>query len=449
MSNLVRAVAARLRLLARSARSGSYELAETITTRLLRAWSRLPVPGAVRKRAGALRVRPRRRSVPWDRILLGDQCGRRGDQFATEADRLMWSSTSISDSPHVALLELVRSGEIDTDDRDALLGTSYAELARTCIALYGSFFGADSEDEIHELLREVADGGPRRARPDRTSERGWASSAPRVRPIRHSDCYQVVDGHHRLARAYVDGAPEADVAVEWIGGYTALQRLLSQMSWLGDSHEIYQPLDAPELEKGWTLVRACQDRWAAISEFLDDHRLRPSTDDPMSSLDVAAAQGWFVSQFSRAGFDAEGVEIDPLAPQMAHGAYGLDRGSIHTADAVDFLLAADRRWDVVSCFSLAHHFALGRGSVTADRLIEMLDRVTGRVLFFETGQAHEAWFGNKLAEWTYDGTEERLRDNTTFDHIVRLGVDHDGVGPYSGNYRRMLYACVRGEPAPE
>jgi hypothetical protein len=132
-----------------------------------------------------------------------------------------------------------------------------------------------------------------------------------------------------------------------------------------------------------------------------------------------------------------------LAPPLGEAAYDLDPSSITVGNCEDFLTGSGRPWDVVSCYSLLHHFVLGRGSVSAEELARRLDKATGRVLFFDTGQEHEAWFRESLAGWDTDHVLAFLRENTTFDEIVDLGPDDDAVGAYADNYGRHLFACVR------
>jgi len=64
------------------------------------------------------------------------------------------------------------------------------------------------------------------------------------------------------------------------------------------------------------------------------------------------------------------------------------------------------------------------------------------VLFFDTGEEHEAWMRGKLPGWTPEFVARWLRENTTFDEIVPLGRDED-VATFPGNYGRTLFACVR------
>jgi O-antigen/teichoic acid export membrane protein len=275
-----------------------------------------------------------------------------------------------------------------------------------------------------------------------------AHSGPRdpilVAPIRDSDCFQILDGHHRLATLAHRGARTAQVKVKRIPVTTPLQDLLSRMSWIGGKKELYQPIDAPELRQRWTVVRRCTDRLALMARFLAERDIEPPGRD---YLDVASCYGWFVHQMGERGFTSYGVERDPLAPRLGAAVYGLDPSRIHVGDAVEFLREAEatgRRWDVVSCFSLLHHFVLGRGSTTAEELVRLLDRAAARVLFLDTGQEHEAWFAHSLKGWNAEHIAAFLREHTTFDEVVDLGPDHDAVGPYADNYGRHLFACVRG-----
>jgi SAM-dependent methyltransferase len=261
-------------------------------------------------------------------------------------------------------------------------------------------------------------------------------------PVRGSDCFQVVDGHHRVAAAAVAGETRVAARVRRGSVTTPLQDHLDRMSWIGGKRELYQPVDAPELELSWPTVRRCDDRLELMDKQLADLGIVP---EGSTYLDVASAYGWFVSRMAERGFEATGVERDPEAAVLGRAVYGLRPGHIVTADVVDFLHDDPGSWDVVSCFSLLHHFALGRGSVDETALLRLLDRATRRVLFFDTGMAHEAWFRNTLPDWDADHVRDFLETVGTFDRVVDLGPDRDAVAPYADNYRRHLFACIRDE----
>src|SRR5205823_11297953 len=88
-----------------------------------------------------------------------------------------------------------------------------------------------------------------------------------VRPIALSDCYQIMDGHHRAAISWHRGLRTIPAIVRGEPVLTPLQALLLDGAWLEGRCELYQPIDAPELRKNWVLVRKCTDRLAKIRGF--------------------------------------------------------------------------------------------------------------------------------------------------------------------------------------
>ncbi len=387
-----------------------------------------------------IRLEPGVAVVEMDRFLLGGENGLSAAEYSEVVGDLLRPSTPIGEWPHVRLLRSYR------DDGDSVLeprrfhATPYSRNARLCVQATGHYFGATTDDGIRQVaidfVRRYAGGAPATIRPSQSR----VDEPVRVRPVRRSRCFEVVDGHHRLAARFVRGETAAAVVVERRQVWTPLQALLREMSWLDGKPELYQPLEAPELAGGWVQVRKCHDRMAKMRAFLIERSL---VEQPGRYLDVASCYGWFVAQMRHMGFDAHGMERDPLGGVLAEQVYGVQPGRIAIGDCVELLQATEASYDVVSCFSLLHHFVLGRGSRQAERLVELLDRATGRVLFFDTGQGTEAWFRASLPDWDPDYIEGWLREHTSFDEIVRLGPDEDAVAPFEDNYGRMLFACVR------
>jgi hypothetical protein len=382
---------------------------------------RIPVPAPARiALSKALLRRPWSLAVPVEKLLLGPQNARdySAADFAAHLGDLMWPSTPVADGPHVALLRQRPA----TDEE--ILASPYGKMALACVRSQGRYFAATDPAGVVAGARAFLDGATR------------PGDAPiLVAPVKGSDYYQVLDGHHRIARAIVRGEVTVDVTAKWFAVTTPLQDLLTQMSWLDGDRQLYQPLPGPELRQSWPTVRRCTDRLEKMSAFLD----RAGG----SYLDVASCYGWFVAEFAKRGYDAGGMERDPLAVPLGQAAYGLPDGAIQVGDCVELLRSAGRTWDVVSCFSLLHHFVLGRGSVNEVELIKLLDSVTGRVLFLDTGQDHEEWFQQSLRGWNAEHVAAFLREHTTFDEIIDLGPDADAVPPYDRNYGRHLFACVR------
>ena len=126
-------------------------------------------------------------------------------------------------------------------------------------------------------------------------------------------------------------------------------------------------------------------------------------------------------------------------------AYGLDDSTNLVSDITSFLGNQERRYDVVSCFSVLHHFVQGLMRISAAEFIRKLDAVTGAILFLDTGECHEGWFADTLAGWDAEFIRKWLYEHTSFTCIESIGTDGDNVGPYRNQYQRHLFVCSRGD----
>lgn len=407
---------------------------------------RMPLPGKLRQRVYQF--------VPWqpwtvavstDKLLLGAQNSLSAAEYAARSDNLLWASTRVVDGPHATLLRQAAEHPDLTDE--VILQGAYGQFARTVVRLTGNFFSARRDDEILAVARDyIARSGVDDPSSDASNDAADATgrSLPRMMiratPIKNSDCFQVIDGHHRVAQAAFQGASSITVRPSWLRLTTPLQDTLDDMTWIGGQRELYQPLDFPELKQSWATVRACTDRLDKMVTFLEGLESLPR---PASYLDVASCYGWFVAQMSDRGYDAYGLERDPLAHPLGKAAYGVDPSRVMIGDAVDLLTSGERQWDVVSCLSLLHHFALGRGSVGAEEFVRLLDKTATHVLILDTGESHEEWLRGRLPGWDTDDVRAFLERETTFDEVIDLGPDEDAVPPFEENYGRHLFACVR------
>jgi protoporphyrinogen oxidase len=384
--------------------------------------------------------RKRRAEVSLDQLLVGGWNGMSASQFAEATGLLLDPSTQLRDSAQVDLLRRYDALGERIYEADELRETPYFARISAAAKISGHHRGARNDEELLELAREFVDRYrdlPIPYRPGRST----ASVLPRVRRIKDSDCYEIRDGHHRLAIAAARGERNVEVVVERPTSTTPLQKLLRRMSWLDGQVRLYQPVALREVAT-WPLMRRCEDRLTMMSEFLAERHTTPL---PMSHsyLDVGACYGWFVSAMELQGYNAHGIEQDPLAETIAQLIYGLAPGRLTIGDGIELLARDDQRYDVVSCFSVLHHFVLGRSRYSAEELIERLDRVTGDVLFLDTGEGHESWFKLVLPEWTPEYTRQWILERTSFTNVQALGRDHDGVAPFAGKYGRTLFACTR------
>ena len=389
------------------------------------------------------RWHPGIREVPVDRLLLGGQHGMSAAQFATSYGDPLWPSRRVAQGPHVELLSRADAGPLSDEE---ILASSYGRMAMACIRHTGRYFAAADRAGILVQARQFLDRASGRSGATVTGDHHSPPGLPvLVVPVADSDCLQLLDGHHRVAQLVRDGVATVPVRVRRGSVSTPLQDLLREMSWLDGGRELYQPVSSPELGSAWPTIRRCTDRLEAMRTFLSARGL----EGPGATyLDVASCYGWFVDQMHREGYAAEGMERDPLGAQLGRLVYGLEPERIRIGDAEALLGATDHRWDVVSCFSLLHHFVLGRGACSAVELVQRLDSATRQVLFIDTGQEHERWFRRSLQGWDTAHVAAFLRSHTTFDEVIDLGPDQDAVPPYEENYGRHLFACVRARPAP-
>jgi hypothetical protein len=75
--------------------------------------------------------------------------------------------------------------------------------------------------------------------------------------------------------------------------------------------------------------------------------------------------------------------------------------------------------------------------------MKLLDKVTGSVLFLDSGEGHEAWFSTTMPDWNPGKIKKFIEETTSFAHVIDLGADADAVPPYDDNYGRHLFACIR------
>jgi hypothetical protein len=385
------------------------------------------------------------RPIRVDACLLGGDNGISAASFARMVGDIRRASRPISEWPHVKLLRQFEAIGDRIWEREVFEQTDYYKNALLSIDMCGRYFDAVVPEQIQSGARRFVGCylGTKEELPRQTGQSDEAGEGEyvTVHPVKDSACYQVSDGHHRLAIAYLKGAREVMGFIRPPCVTTPVQDLLLDVSWLKGRRELYQPIDSPEVTR-WVLVRRCSDRLAKMTRLMQAEGLMPPASS--SYLDVACSYGWFVSEMQKAGFKAEGVERDPSAIEIGKVMYGLKPEQLRRSDAAGFLRSRQDRFDVTSCFSLAHHYILNRLNVSAEELLGMLDLVTRRVMFFDMGQSHEEFFsGGALAGWDPDHIGKWLKDNTTFTRIVPLGPDEDAVPPFQHSYGRMLFACLR------
>ncbi len=363
-------------------------------------------------------------------LLMGGEAGYSSASYARITGDLLRPSRPIAESPHAELLKAYRQSGDDLFFPEHFEATSYYKNAATCIELYGHYFDAKDPGDIVVKARNFC---------DVFSGKAVESASPVVvRRVALSDCYEVVKGQHRLAIASVKGAERVECLVQpAVPVFTPIQQMIMDSNWTMGRPEVYQPIARPELAT-WPAVRKCSDRFEMMSKWMAQKGIHSG-----SSLDICCSYGWFVAEMRRRGFEAFGVDRDTAALSVGRLAYGLDPTANQITDVITFLDKKEKRYDVVSCFSILHHFVRGHMRCSAPDFIRKVDAVTGRVLFLDTGECHEDWFKKVLAGWDAEFITKWLKEHTTFSRIEILGTDSDNVSPYEKQYRRHLFACSR------
>lgn len=376
------------------------------------------------------------RHLKLEKLLLGGANWYSAATHARLTGDLLRPSTGLAESPYVELLNAYRRMGDTLFAEDRFAATPYCQHALQCIKVYGRYFSAvDTKGVIEKAknfcrMLDSAPLGP-------LNEYDSAPGEPvEVRLIRFSDCFEIVDGHHRLALAYVRGVQSYPCAIlPTEGAITPIQQMIIDPVWLASKQRLTQPIPFPEL-KTWSVLRQCTDRFKLMTNCLAEMDVSAG-----SFLDIGSNYGWFVAEMSKRGFSASGVEQDAVAAAVGPSAYGIDQSAIHVVEPSLFLRSVETPYDVVCCLSVLQQYVLKNGKMAAEDFIRLVDRATGTILFLDTAENHERDYLSTLKDWDAEHIRRWLRDNTSFSKIDLLGTDSDGNR--GRRYGRHLFACIR------
>lgn len=381
------------------------------------------------------------RQIRIDKILIGQQSGfplERWVEISKEYERI---SIPMTNSPYVLFLKEVEiNNKLLTSDK-YLENTDYFKMAIKCISIVGHFMGAKDNESLKEWMRkyysmfENAKKGINNSIILSTSEGHSKPNSPvLLYKLKHSDCYEIVDGHHRIAIQYALGNEYIEGKI--VGNkYSILQKKLLKINQVHDI-ELYQPVERLEV-RNWPKVRNCQDRYNMMINFIKNKIKKGSV------LDLACSYGWFLSKFKEKGFKVLGIDRDEKAIEIARLIYGLNDSELETIKIEDFFKKNTQQFDIVLFLSILHHYAIGKEKGEVIEILKNLDKITGKILFLDTGQNHEQWFKENLKEWDENYIVNLIKQNTSFKEVIPLGKDNDNTGKYKNNYARTLFACVK------
>lgn len=399
------------------------------------------------KEYSSLRTKLTSRQIPVQKLLRGGENGIRAAKYAELTNNFLRPSTTVLEGPHVKLLQLYTQVGDEIFNDEIFQSTDYFQNALECMTLTGAYF-YDRPEKIKILAErfirqykgEVLN-LPQQPGQSDANQPIW------VRPIKESSCYEVIDGNHRIAHAVMRGdASIPAIIYEKEPVYTPLQQLLLDCLWINKQKWLYQPLEAPELQDKWKLIRRSIDRLEMMRRFLEGQNLLSNSPQKSTYIDIGSSYGWFVHKMGELGFDAYGMERDPFGMQIGFKVYGVQKEQIIHADVARGLeeqLERGNKYDVVSCLSVLHHFVLEKSSTSAESFIKLLDKITDKVLFLDTGEEHEVAFGKTLAGWSPEFIQQWIKSHTSFNKVIPLGIDQDRCKPFENYYNRTLFACIR------
>jgi len=394
-------------------------------------------------------------NIPLDKILVGQQNGTPSQNWFRQTGDKSRFSTLLQDSPYVLFLREVDSWPSLLDDDAALQKTSYYKMADLCRVYAGTFFNLTTPQEICQGMRQYyrlyrkfdlysqTESIEDYKKPPSNSylESHGHSAAecfPVVNKIIDSDMYEVEDGHHRLAIMLMKGYKITPVILRGKKRTFIQEELLRVNQTVGP--ELYQPVPLPEVQT-WTLVRNCQDRFTMMMQFLKQKQL---TTNDLSFLDCACSYGWFVKQFKNIGFNVIGLDKDINATKIGQLVYALEESDFQNVRLEKFLSINKSKFDIVLCLSILHHYAINKEDGSPEDILRSLTKITGKVLFIDTGQSHEQWLQKTLPLWNPAFIHSFLLKHGDFAEVVPLGLDKDNVGKFRDNYGRTLFACLKG-----
>ena len=366
------------------------------------------------------------RTISIDRLLVG---GVERKSAATHA-RLLNSprlpSTPISDSACAKLLNDYCARGDAILHPDLFTATAYWQHALACIRQYGHYCSHTDLAGVTEKARRFIEMFEGIRLDSANPHESRAGSLVEVRRIAHSRCFEILDGHHRLAIAWKKGQTHFRCAVlPTEPSLTPMQIMVMDSLWMFGKRRLLQPLPCPEL-RDWPVIRRCDDRMRIIDGWLREHAVAPGT-----FLDVGCGYGWFLAEMRKRGYRVRGIERDAAVGTIGVGAYGL-RDQIQFGDASVLLGEMDEPHDVVCCLGLMHDAHYDHAPISLTILLRELDRLAKHVLFIDGNICRNARMQPRPSP-----VVEALRQQTSFQYFDVLGADGDR------RQHRQIVACYR------
>ena len=381
----------------------------------------------------------KRLDVPVSKILVGQQAGILLEKWVEQTKEYNRISVLIEDSAYVAILKHLDKHPKNLSNIEILKESSYFKMMQVCLKHTGHYMGIRDEEKLVDQIAyfynmyKNFDFSIQRIE-EGVNGRSTRNEAIRVKKLFYSDCYEIVDGHHRCAIYVMKG--KKSIPVEVIDAKLSYLQRIVLNSKQTFNIELYQPIDKPEVSD-WPTIRNCKDRLEMMFACLEEQNISAG-----SYIDLPCSYGYFVKAFKERGFEAHGLDIDMSSIRIAHQINGLGEEVSHK-DIIKYLETTNDTYDYVSCLSILHHFVMGRIDYPYMNIVKNLDKITKRILFFDTGQAHEKQYIGELDGWDDQFIIDLFLNNSSFKTATVLGVDRDNIGLQKENNRRTLFAFFK------
>jgi len=388
-----------------------------------------------------LRNRLRRRSIDLSRTLTAYRPpGWEAIQWAELRDDLPGASTQLGDSHLVELLEAYRA-----QGRAALLPDSlersryyrceeqYIRYVRDVLEPFSRadlFAEAEAFVTLYERIRS---GDPSPVRFPSAAAHSDAGSDPVVRGTLTPGTFEIIDGHHRLAIAWVLGE-RSKAAVVLPPEPTALQALVMTSSRARTRNNgerlLYQPITGPEFDASWGLATRSHLYLEPMLGFL----VRQGLSLPgLSMLDLGCRYGWYVDMLARQGARVRGVDWDGAGLMVGRIAYRLPSAQLVRSDLSAFLSDRAEPVEVALLLDTMDDFTITSDWRGLPELLTRVDAITRSVLFLGVAAPSVTSFRSGLRPPEAAAIVDLVRKHTGFTDVVPL----DGPSP-------TLFGCVRG-----
>jgi hypothetical protein len=203
------------------------------------------------------------------KLLRGGENGIRAYKYSEITNDFLRPSTLVSEGPHIKLLKQYIEDKDDIFQPDIFVETPYYKNAQKAISLCGSYFYNETSKIIDTAKRFIKQYyNVNISKLPRQPGQSSPDISIIVRSIKDSSYYEVIDGNHRIAIAYIKGKNHVQVTLNDDDEvYTPLQRLLLDVMWIDKRKWLYQPVKSPEIMEHWTLIRKSTDRLDKINSF--------------------------------------------------------------------------------------------------------------------------------------------------------------------------------------